>query len=116
MQFCVGTSLCSCSDSSSWKVPQSTPSTSSRSVSEEVFFSPVYRLFSASVLVDVEAQGGGDAGSLTPGRSATLAPRPLTHVEKHMGQVIRPHHHHHHTHTPFFYLFFFFFFFLFFQK
>ena len=39
-------------------------------------FCPFYGHFSASVLSDVEAQGGGDARSLTPRCSATLAPLP----------------------------------------
>ena len=51
---------------------------------------PVCGHFSASVLSDVEAQGGGDAGSLTPRRSATLAPLLLTGMDKRSRQVICP--------------------------
>ena len=47
----------------------------------------------------VEAQGGGDAGSLTPRRSATLAPLLPTGMDKHSRQVTCPHHNHHHQST-----------------
>ena len=38
---------------------------------DEGKFAAILQHFSASVHLDVEAQGGGDAASLTPGRSAT---------------------------------------------
>ena len=48
-----------------WAVPQNSSSTWCGS-SEEGIFAAVLQHFSASVHPDVEAQGGGDAGSLPP--------------------------------------------------
>ena len=74
-------------------------SSTSRSSASEGYFAAVLQHFSASVHLDVEAQGGGDAGSLTPGRSATLAPLLPTGMDKHCRQVICLQHNHHNHHT-----------------
>ena len=57
-------------------------------------FAAVLQHFSASVHLDVEAQGGGDAGSLT--RRCSLV-HLLTCIDRDVRQVQRPNHHHHHV-------------------
>ena len=57
-------------------------------------FAAVLQHFSASVHLDVEAQGGGDAGNLTPRCSATTNLVQLcSGMEKHTIATTRPHRH-----------------------
>ena len=67
------TSLCSCSDKfQQLSVPDAPQIRFSLCRARlRVYFAAVLQHFSVSVHLDVEAQGGGDAGSLTPNRSVT---------------------------------------------
>ena len=83
----------------SWEMPQFSSSTCSGSGSE-VGVLPVFGHFSASVLSDVETQGGGDAGSLTPRCPATNSMHASWCVENTHSLSSCLNHNHHNTHHP----------------